>query len=254
MGSRGFQTGSNWRYGAGGESRHFHGNNGFGEGRVHQFWGNRGGPWGSGWRTGYWGYPGWPIGGFFFDNYLYDPWLEPCVVSPWYWYPTIPPYIPEDDVTIESPPPPPVDWDQGQNYDYQPEQNPVSYGDHELNCAIGQIRNIFNHQMDSAVDYLIPDGDVVKIYNDGKYMYDLKAHDFRAMMKDNMKATKTLSFDVTYVKTEGDAAIVKCRHTFEDPESGQDTIYQMYRLEENGGRYRITDFMTSETEIHSDFF
>lgn len=147
-----------------------------------------------------------------------------------------------------------MDWSSGDQYDYQPNEEPLSYGNHELNCAVGQIRNVFDHQLDSAVDYLVPGDDHVAVYNEDKYMYSLDGHDFRAMMKDNMKATKTLSFDVTYVKIDGDSAIVKCRHTFDDPESGQDTIYQMYRLKESDGRYQITDFMTSKTEIHEDYF
>jgi hypothetical protein len=225
----------------------------FGDARVGHFWGNGWGGWGNHWRYGYCGYPGWIDADFFFGAYLYSPFIEPCVVSPWYWYPCLPPYIPEERVEVVDNAPP-VDWDSGQNYDYHPFEDNMSYGNHELNCAVGQIRNIFNHQLESAIDYLIPEGSQIAIYNEGKYMYTLKSSDFRAMMKDNMDAVKTISFEVTYVRIEGDSAIVKCRHAFEDPESGQDTIYQMYRLKESNGRYRITDFMTSKNEIHQDFF
>jgi len=238
------ENGHNFRGGQGG---------GFGNSRVGHFGGNGEGRWGNHFRNGYWGYrEGWFGGGFLFGFYLDSPYLEPCVVSPWYWYPCLPPYIPEDHVIIDNDGP--VSWDTGDNYDYQADAEPLSYGNHELNCAVGQISNIFTHQLDTAVDYLIPEDSKVAIYNENKYMYSLNGPDFRAMMKDNMKATKTLSFTVTFVKTAGDTAIVKCRHGFDDPESGQDTIYQMYRLKETDGRYRITDFMTSKDEIHEEFF
>ena len=229
-------------------------NRGFGhsgEGRVHHFRGDFGGPWGDRWRFGYWGWPGWIDADWFFGFWLFSPFDQPCVVSPWYWYPCLPPYLPETQVTVV--PGDSADWDAGQPYDYHSDETPLAYGNHELNAAVDQIRNVFDKGSTDAIDDLIPESGKVAIYNDGKYMYSLTGHQFREMMIDNVHATKTDAFDVTAVRGQGDVAIVHARHTFADPEGGMDTVYQSYRLRREGDRYVITDFMTSKDE-HEDPF
>jgi hypothetical protein len=222
-------------------------NGGFGNSHVGHFFGNHGGFWGGGWRSGYWGYGGWGAPGWFFGAYLFDPWAEPCVVSPWYYYPGLPPYIPDDDVSYGDPGS--VNWQVDSNYDYAPEgpQTP-------LDQAIGDIVGAFNGENVNSINDLIPSDDKVAIYNDSKYMYSLSGKDFDQMMMDNLHDVKTISFNTTMVNQSGNQAIVKCKHVFSDPQGGQDIIYQMYRLQNEGGHYIITAFMTSQSQIHQDYF
>jgi hypothetical protein len=215
--------------------------------RVGHFFGGHGGFWGGGWRSGYWGYGGWGSPAWFFGAYLFDPWLEPCVVSPWYYYPGLPPYVPDSDVSFDDPGP--VNWQVDTNYDYAPEGPQTA-----LDQAIGDIVGAFNGENVDSINDLIPPDQKVAIYNDSKYMYSLSGKDFEQMMMDNLHDVKTVSFNTTMVHQSGDQAIVKCKHVFSDPQGGQDIIYQMYRLQNIGGHYAITAFMTSQNQIHQDYF
>jgi len=214
------------------------------------FW--QGPEWGGHWRYGYWA-PGFGFGlgigvGFAFGAYCFTPFEQPCYVSPWYYYPCLPAYVPTSAVTVV--PGYYCPWDLGVTYRYRPAVSYESYGDPSLNQAVDEIHAVFADGKPDAIDAVLPDRGQVAIFTDGKYDYSLNSEDFHNMVADNSKITPTVSFQVLSVRRGSDGqAVVECVHEFKNEDGGADRVYQEYRLQEEEGRYHITDFMTSHTPI-----
>lgn len=213
--------------------------------RNNNVWGNNKGDWShvqhfdgrhnGNWRTGYdWGNRE-PAFGFGF--YLDAPTVD-CVVSPWYYYPTLPGYIAATSV-IENPNVV-CDWTAGSSYDYADGQNSM------LNLAVEDITAMFQNQSLAALDAMIPPSGRVNVFNNDQYMYTLNDSDFRAMMQDNLQNTQTMNFTITGVNVYGGTATVDATHTFSDPEGGTSTVYQQYKLQLQNGHYVIVDFSTHQ--------
>jgi|GEM_PF-1626369 len=214
--------------------------------RVHGFAPFQRSEWGGHWRYGYYA-PWLPVGfGFAFGLYCFTPFTTPCYVSPWYYYPCLPAYVPESAVTVV--PDYYCPWNIGAPYAYQPDAGDESYGDPALNEAIQDITTVFAQMKPDAIHDVLPDGGQVAIFTDGKYDYSLNAEDFHNMVADNASITPTISFEVQSVRKTGDGeAEVRCVHAFKNEDGSSDRVYQEYRLQEREGRYQITDFMTSHT-------
>jgi hypothetical protein len=197
-----------------------------------------------GWREGYYS-PGWHDSTFFFGFYVFSPFESACVVSPWYYYPCLPPYLAYNRVIVLNDN---CDWNDGSEYSYVAQEAPNSYGDSDLNSAISQIQNVFQNDDESAISQVVDSNMQVGVYNDGKYMYSVNGPDFSQMMADNVHGVQNVGFTVTDVKVEPDYAIVTARHEFQDAEDGGSTVvYQEYRLTRNGDHYAIEDFNTSKS-------
>jgi len=200
------------------------------------------------WRFGYYQYnPYWNDNSFYFSFYSFTPY-DPCVVSPWYVYPALPPYIAYNRVYVLNggatcP------WNGGNPYNYNPGYNPDSYGNPDLNFAIDQITQAFNTGNDTDLNRVIPSDSRVNIYNEGNYMYSVNGGDFYNMLMDNIHGTRTQRYAVINVRIEGDDAIVSARHDYYNPYNGVSSAYQMFRLRPSGEGYVVTDFMTSATPI-----
>ena len=204
--------------------------------------------WGGHWRYGYYA-PGLAVGfAFAFGGYCFTPFEAPCYVSPWYYYPCLPAYVPATAVTVV--PDYNCPWDLGATYSYQPSAPVASYGDESLNQAIDEICSVFSDMKSDAITGLLPESGQVAVFTDGKYDYSLNADDFHSMVSDNTQITPTVSFQVLSVRRDNDGeAIVRCVHTFKNEDGGMDRVYQQYRLREQEGRYVITDFMTSHSPM-----
>jgi hypothetical protein len=199
------------------------------------------------WRYGYFQKEGFNQSRFHTSLYVFSPFEQTCVVSPWYSYPTLPAYLPTSEVVIDNNVA--CNWNEGALYFYYPNQRYDSYGIAPLNSAISDITQIFQNADANAINDLIPSQDQIAIYQEGRYMYSVEGADFQKMMQDNADNTQTTAFQITSVKVLDAEAIVTCRHTFDDPQNGSDTVYQEYRLRNDDGRYVVTDFMTSHSPI-----
>jgi len=193
------------------------------------------------WRYGYHGDRDGGGTHFTFGFYLSSPYVLPCVVSPWYWYPALPPYLPADRVVVIEGTR--CDWDAGATIDYSPGNSEGSFGNAALNGAIDALQAVYVNRDQQAVSSLVPGDGRVAFYTDGKYAYSLDGSDFQQMIVDNCKDTQTTSFKVTSVRMQGDQAIVRCTHEFTEADQGTDTVYQLYKLRQVGDTYVITDFM-----------
>ncbi len=199
------------------------------------------------WRYGYYQYnPYWNDASFFFGFYTYSPY-DPCVVSPWYVYPTLPPYIAYNRVYVVNGTS--CNWYGGRQYYYTPTEGVEGYGNPDLNYAIDQIVQAFNTGENTELERLVPPDSRISIYNEGQYMYSVNGGDFYNMLQDNIHGTRTQRYSITSVRMEGDDAIVTARHDYYNPYNGVSSAYQMFRLRPSGDGYIITDFMTSATPV-----
>ncbi len=213
--------------------------------RNSNVWGNNKGNWNhvqhfdgrhdNNWRTGYhWGNRE-PVFGFGF--YLDAPTVD-CVVSPWYYYPTMPGYLAETSVVVN--PNVVCNWNVGTDYSYAAGDNSM------LNLAVEDITAMFQNQSLTALDAMIPPSGTVNVFNNDQYMYSLNDADFRSMMQDNLQNTQTMNFAITGVSVYGGTATVNATHTFSDPDGGTATVYQQYKLQLQNGHYVIVDFSTHQ--------
>jgi hypothetical protein len=204
------------------------------------------------WRSGYRGYySGWRDSFFFFPGYVFDVWAGPVVISPWYYYPSLPAYLPYDSVIQDDDY---VNWNDGSAYAYSQDMDGSQYGNPDLNYSLDELAKIFNDTDESALGELIDDSKQVGIYNDGSYMYSVKGSDFHQMMLDNMHAVENVDFSVTNVTTKGEEAVVRAKHDFSSPDGGNETVYQEYRLQRDGDHFVIVDFNTSKTQASAQTF
>ena len=199
--------------------------------------------WGGHWRDGYVPQPGLSLS-FNVGLYAFTPFGRPVFPSPYYYYPGVPAYVPVNRVYVV--PGYGVDWNMGAYYAYRPGVAYGSYGYHTLNHAVDDILQVFQNQNIGAVDDLLGDNQVA-VFAEGKYEYSLSAPDFHSMMSDNAQATHTTNFTITNVRRDDEFAVVQAAHQFQNADGTSDTVYQQYRLLNDGYRYVITDFMTSHT-------
>ena len=208
--------------------------------------------WGGHWRYGYVSRPGLSINFNFGSGvsaglYVATPFAAPCVPSPWYYYPTVPAYVPTSRVYIV--PSYTCGWGIGVNYAYNPGLVWSRYGDPDLNRAVDAIRAMFQQHNLSLTQQLVDPNDRVAIFSEGNYEYSLAGTDFQQMLADNVQATPTVQLRITGVRVNGDIAVVHATHFFSLPNGATDQVYQQYRLIDEGGNYVITDFMTSHLPI-----
>ncbi len=233
QGSKYSNSGTNW-------------NGGHDVAQVHGYHGHN-----HNWRNGYHAYySGWHDSFFFFGGYLFDPWGAPCVLSPWYLYPSLPGYLPYSSVIIANDD---VDWNAGGYYAYDPDDDPNSYGNPDLNYSLDELTKIFNNSDEYALSEMIG-SEAVGIYNDGNYMYSVNGTEFHQMMMDNIHAVENANFSIMSVKLRNDQAIVRARHEFSSPDGGNEVVYQEYRLQQIDGKFVIVDFNTSKNPSAAQTF
>ncbi|HWD37864.1 MAG TPA: hypothetical protein VG944_03390, partial [Fimbriimonas sp.] len=120
--------------------------------------------WGDHWRDGYYCPPGVTIN-LICTTYVENPSDADCFVSPWYYYPTLPPYVASDSVQVDQDGD--MDWNLG--VIVTPRNR---YGDVPLAYAVDELNNSFLKQDGHAVDELIS-SDKVGIFVDGEYEYSM---------------------------------------------------------------------------------
>jgi len=208
-----------------------------------------------GYRVGYYFYtPLWCDDYFWYPFYIFDPWGGPCFVSPWYYYPCLPPYVAWNRCHVYNLPP----WSEwyGDVYDYRPSYYGGDYGvwsrghRSEIDYAVDDIVASFERDDKQAAGRLISTDLDVAIYIDGKYSYTVNAKDFYDMFLDATQNTKTRKYEITRVETGHDEAgrdivRVNARHDYEDPWGQVTTVDHFYELRYEGRNLVIDKFGVS---------
>lgn len=207
-------------------------------------------------RTGYYHYSAsWRDDDFYFGYYYFRPAYDRCVVSPFYYYPFLPPYVSRSrvlvlrvgNVSIYADDGPNYYWDRAVDYrwsrDYWWDFNSRRS---DLDLALDDLVSAWENANRRALDRLIPSRGTVGIYVDERYNYSLDVDDFYDMLLDNILSARTRKFDILSVKTYRNEARVVAVHEYIDPWNRRDRVYHVYRLVRDGYRYVITDFGTSD--------
>ncbi len=201
-----------------------------------------------GYRWGYYHYDRhWRDDDFRFGFYFFVP-VGAFVCSPWYYYPALPPYIAEDRVIVVNDSQPL--WNSGeagwQSYRWEvPGQGGGSYTD--LDYALQDIADAFQSQSPTAIDSLCPRTGRVAIYTDGRYSYSLSASDFYDLFRDGTNGARTSRYQILDVRTNGhDIANVLAEQDYTDPWGKPVTVYQTFRLQQEGRNVVIRSFGTSQ--------
>ncbi len=182
---------------------------------------------------------------FYFGNYAYWPY-SPCVASPWYFYPMLPPYISLSFVYTEYPP----SWSDS----YHPYNGYVPGSGHRygsLDYCIDDLRVAYIEHDPRAINRLIPRYGDIAIYIDGDYRYSVRCSDFHEMLEDSISDVRTTGYRVIAVRRYDDGSVlIESRHTFSDGWNGGETVYQSFRLVPQGSTYVIREFGTSQRRIY----
>ena len=209
----------------------------------------------NGFRTGYYFYtPLWCDDYFWYPFYLFEPWGEQCCISPWYYYPMLPPYVAYDRCRFDHYP----GWGVWAGYPYN-WSRPAYYGNYDywgsghgsaIDYAVDDIVNAFEHQDKRSAGRLISNQDDVAIYVDGKYSYTINAKDFYDMFLDATQNTKTKHYEILSVETGkndtgGDCVRVTARHDYEDPWGAVTSVEHFYELRYDGPSLVISKFGVS---------
>jgi len=226
-------------------------------------------------RRGYWSYD-WDHDGrnhFRYPFYVFDPYDSFGLISPWYYYPTLPGYInPYRCTIISAGLLPPIfvgleyscwhnnaAYQQGYDQGYQDAQaaaqlNAQQQQDSQLpdnrilDGAIDDIVSVFLHDDQRSLDRLIGDNGNVNIYVDGRYSYSLTTNDFYDLIHDNAHTTQTVDYKILDVRVEGDEAKVMALHTFKDPWGDTEKVYHTYVLKLGRRSAQIIEYGTSATK------
>lgn len=195
----------------------------------------------SGFRVGFVQYSsGFSSASFSYGSYSYWPY-SPCVSSPWYYYPQLPPYLPTSAVYVQDPP---TYSDAYDNYNWSSSVDSNAYG--PLDYSVYDIQNAFEVRNPSLLIQLVPSDGMVAIYLDEGYRYSVPCSNFRLMLRDCVSDVRTSGYHVGWVRRYHDGSVrVMGQHNVTDPWGHRETVYQSYRLEPYQGRYVVREFGTS---------
>lgn len=210
-------------------------------------------------RTGYYGYgyyPGWNDSYFFYSNYVFSPFGNTCVISPWYYYSMLPGYIAPIGCTYFATPffnvwPGTVYyWNQGSDW---ANNLGAPYGDQNqesvsnLDVALSDIQKMFvQHNIQNLVSVTNPDLSI-PIFIDGKYQYSLNGQDFYGLMRDNIMSVNTVRYTILDVRRNGYQARVLASQEFYDAWGQYQRVYQQFIVDFGGSQAIITQFGTSHS-------
>lgn len=189
---------------------------------------------------------------FYYPYYYSNPYGYQCVISPWYYYPCLPPYLAYNRCVFLNFGPWNSNW-HGTSYtwnrpNYYNNYNNDGYRDYrrgtftDLDYAIDDIVNSFERQDRRAIGRLMPEQGNVAIYVDGNYSYSLNSDDFYDMFTDAVENTRTTRYDILSVQVNGNRARVNARHEYEDPWGRAVSVYHYYELQEDRHNMVITRF------------
>lgn len=199
-----------------------------------------------------------------YGNYCYEP-SSLVVISPFYYYPELPPYLNVNCVTYggyysESSVWTPYyysypgsngfrrDWDDdpfgrsGFNRSYSYDDS--RYGERtKFDRALDNIVDAFAQGDSRFIEGLIPSSGSVAISQDNFTRYSLGANDFANLYRDLIETTRSRGYEVLSARVyDDDSARVVARHTRLDAYGNVSTVYHVYNLAYEGRRFVIRRF------------
>jgi len=200
-------------------------------------------------RYGYYHYDrNWRDDYFYYPYYAFDPFgYNRCVASPWYYYPTLPPYINGTRVTIININALPyVNW-VGQSYRWnRPDRSDRWTRYNDIDYTLDDLVVAFERGENRAINRLIPRNGQVHVYMDGRYNYSLGPDDFYDLFNDGIQSTRTRDYQILDVQTSNrDVARVYARHEYDDPWGRRTTVFHSFTLERERNDYVIREFGVS---------
>lgn len=214
-------------------------------------------------RIGYYQYDSnWRDDRFCYPHYVFNPYQSyPCVVSPWYYYPTLPAYIDTSRITYAN-----VNeytFFDGVPYDYRPyrsyqddryddrsyRSDDRSYRRNNLDEAIDDLVDAFERQDRRALDRLVPRNGDITVSVDNSVVYSLGSNDFYDMLTDAVMSSKTVSYRIESVRRNDREAEVVADHQYLDPWGQRLEVFHRFTLVEDYGRVVIRKFATSNNPV-----
>lgn len=183
--------------------------------------------------------------GFFFGFYAFEPYGRSVCVSPWYYYPELPPYVACEHVYVapfyERP-----TYDWYAPYRWHSLNDPYYRGEYSsIDYAVDDLQRAFARKDARFVSYLAPRDGQVAILTDQVYRYSVPGDEFYSTLRDAIENVRTVSYEIVDVRTQGDDVAIEARHETESPWGQNDVVYHLYRMHLEGGSLVIREFGTS---------
>jgi hypothetical protein len=198
-------------------------------------------------RVGYYHYNrGWRDDFFCYPYYQFSP-AGRFVVSPWYYYPQLPPYLVVNRIFhVQSLPPTFV----GMPYRWNRPTWGFGGSTHSaLDYALDDLVTAFERGDVRLVSRMIPRRGGVNVYMDGSYAYSVQADDFYDMIADNIQSTRTSRYTILDVRTDRDRATIRARHDYQDPWGRRMSVFHTFHLERERNDLVIREFGVSESRV-----
>ena len=213
---------------------------------VANFYGYNDPVWGNHWRYGCYSSPGISVS-FGFGFYAYTPYYTAVVASPWYYYPCVPAYVPQDRVVVLSGYD--CNWNDGDDFAYTSDNDPDFYQ------ATTAVVGIYANGAYGGFGVLLEPDAPVAVFCEGHYQYSLDPDDFRATFTDTCRATHTIGYRILGCRRFNwggqPGYLVYAHHRFSSPSGGEEDVYQTYRMHRGfSGHYVVSDFNTSHRPMH----
>lgn len=206
------------------------------------------------WRVGYWQYDQrWNDNFFWYPNYVFNPFGQNCVISPWYYYPTLPGYIGWNRINNWGCQPSVFvgvtynwnnngwnnGWNSGWNNGGGWNNNNGGWNNgggnwdnrdrwNSLDDTLDDLQAGFLDGDRRAIGRLIPRRGSVNIFIEGRYGYSLNTEDFYDLVMDNIQTTRTNRYEIERVWRNNDGARVVARHEFVDPSGRRQTVWHSW--------------------------
>jgi hypothetical protein len=212
-------------------------------------------------RVGYYQYDrGFRDDYFCYPHYVFNPYTaNNCMISPWYYYSYLPPYISYTRVLVSTAY---VGQFNGFRYDYiPPTRNRSDYdargGGYDgnyltrrtLDYAVDDIVAAFMDQNRRAIDRLTPRNGQVTLAVDGSVSYGVRSDDFYDMLMDVATNSHTVGYEIISVKNNLDEAEVIARHDYLDSWGERQSVYHKYLLYGERGYGVVIRYFETSSEI-----
>jgi len=197
-----------------------------------------------------WGYynrdPRWRDYHFGYGYYCYRPIPYQCGFSPYYWYWSVPGYLPWNRCHVLRPTiiiiiGSFINWNYcgiGSSGGFY---STSYYNYSALDRSLSDLKDAFLYRDYRLLDRLVPNDGRVEIFIDGEYVYSLDSSDYYDITSDLIYTTETTDFDIVDVRRiQGSRGYVAtARHEFIDAWGDRQQTYLTFTLQPWNGGYRI---------------
>ncbi|MDQ2985816.1 MAG: hypothetical protein M3R13_03730 [Armatimonadota bacterium] len=184
---------------------------------------------------------------FGYGYYCYQPIAWQCGFSPYYWYWSVPGYLPWGRCYVLRPTiiiiiGGFINWNycgigsSGSFYN-------TSYNNYSpLDRSLSDLKDAFIYRDYRSLDRLVSNGGRVEIFIDGEYVYSLDSGDYYDITADLIYSVETTDFDVVDVRRlQGNRGyLATARHEFIDSWGERQETYLTFTLQPGDGGYVIT--------------